>query len=157
MVQLAVVGQRRVARAPGAQGDPSAAFVKGERRRLFPIYSAGNFIEATPETRSLQAGETKYGKPILDRVITSGLTLAEGAKCVLLSFDATIRSNLSVAPPIDLLCYREGSLRVEVRVDIAEDDAYFAALRADYSRGLLELFEQWPEPGWIATSESASR
>jgi putative proteasome-type protease len=89
-------------------GDPSATFLfggqlKGDRHRLFLIYPAGNFIEATPETPFLQAGETKYGKPILDRVITYESTLAEAAKCAFISFDATMRSNLSVAPPIDLL------------------------------------------------------
>jgi putative proteasome-type protease len=136
------------------QGDPSATSLfagqlREERHRLFLIYSAGNFIEATPETPFLQAGETKYGKPILDRVITYEASLAEAAKCALLSFDATMRSNLSVAPPIDLLCYRAGSLRAEIRIDIAEDDAYFGKLRADYSRGILELFKQLPEPGWI--------
>jgi putative proteasome-type protease len=136
------------------QGDPSATFLfagqlKGERHRLFLVYSAGNFIEATPETPFLQAGETKYGKPILDRVITYDASLADAAKCALLSFDATMRSNLSVAPPIDLLCYRANSLRAETRIDIAEDDAYFGTLRADYSRGILELFKQLPEPEWI--------
>jgi putative proteasome-type protease len=135
-------------------GDPSATFLfagqlSGERHRLFLIYPAGNFIEATPETPFLQAGETKYGKPILDRVITYEASLAEAAKCALLSFDATMRSNLSVAPPIDLLCYREGSLSAEMRDDIAEDDAYFGRLRADYSRGILELVKRLPDPEWI--------
>jgi putative proteasome-type protease len=135
-------------------GDPSATFLfagqlSGERHRLFLIYPAGNFIEATPETPFLQAGETKYGKPILDRVISYQSTLVAAAKCALLSFDATMRSNLSVAPPIDLLCYREGSLRAEMRVDIAEDDPYFGRLRADYSRGILELVKRLPDPDWI--------
>jgi putative proteasome-type protease len=142
------------------QGDPSATFLfagqlEGERHRLFLIYSAGNFIEATPETAFLQAGETKYGKPILDRVITYESSLAEAAKCALLSFDATMRSNLSVAPPIDLLCYRADSLRPEIRIDIAEDDAYFGKLRADYSRGILELFKQLAEPNWVPVSGDA--
>ena len=97
-------------------GDPSACFLfagqlEGGRHRLFLIYPAGNFIEATPETPFLQVGETKYGKPILDRVITYEASLAAAAKCALLSFDATIRSNLSVAPPIDLLCYRRQPAR----------------------------------------------
>jgi putative proteasome-type protease len=143
------------------QGDPSATFlfagqIEGERHRLFLVYSAGNFIEATRETPFLQAGETKYGKPILDRVISHDSSLAEAAKCALLSFDATMRSNLSVAPPIDLLCYHAGSLRADVRVDIAEDDAYFARLRADYSRGILDLFKRLPDPDWTEASEAAS-
>ena len=133
-----------------------AGQLSGERHRLFLLYPAGNFIEATPETPFLQAGETKYGKPILDRVITYRSTLAEAAKCALLSFDATMRSNLSVAPPIDLLCYREGRLRAEVRSSIADDDPYFGKLRADYSSGILGLFKRLPDPDWIATGQAAS-
>jgi putative proteasome-type protease len=134
------------------QGDPSATFLFGgqvqdEPHRLFLIYPAGDFIEATPETRFLQAGETKYGKPILDRVITHKASLAQATKCALLSFDATMRSNLSVAPPIDLLWYRAGSLRAEVR-SIA-GDAYFGRLRARYRRGILDLFERLPDPDWV--------
>jgi putative proteasome-type protease len=141
-------------------GDPSATFLfagqlSGERHRLFLIYPAGNFIEATPETPFLQAGETKYGKPILDRVITYEAGLAEATKCALLSFDATMRSNLSVAPPIDLLCYRAGSLRAEMRVDIAKDDAYFSRLRAEYSRGILDLVQRLPAPGWMGAAAAA--
>lgn len=83
-------------------------------------------------------------------MITYEASLTEAAKCALLSFDATVRSNLSVAPPIDLLCYRAGSLRAAMRVDIAEDDAYFGQLRADYSRGILELVQRLPDPDWIA-------
>jgi len=142
-------------------GDPGASFlfagqVRGERHRLFLIYPAGNFIEATRETPFLQAGETKYGKPILDRVIGYDSSLAEAAKCALLSFDATMRSNLSVAPPIDLLCYREGSLQADVRADIAENDAYFGKLRADYSRGILDLFKRLPDPDWVASGDPAA-
>ena len=140
-------------------GDPSATFLfagqlKGGRHRLFLIYPAGNFIEATPETPFLQAGETKYGKPILDRVITHEASLAEATKCALLSFDATMRSNLSVAPPIDLLCYRAGSLKADIRVDIAEDDPYFTDLRVHYGSGILDLFKRLPEPDWIEATDA---
>ena len=140
-------------------GDPSATFLfggqlEGGRHRLFLIYPAGNFIEATPETPFLQAGETKYGKPILDRVIGYQSTLAEAATCALLSFDATMRSNLSVAPPIDLLCYRAGSLRAEVRSSIAEDDPYLDKLRARYGRGILELFKRLPAPDWLEAADA---
>ena len=139
-------------------GDPSATLLfggqlKGDRHRLFLIYPAGNVIEATPETPFLQAGETQYGKPILDRVITCEASLAEAAKCALLWFDATMRSNLSVAPPIDLLCFREGSLRAEMRNSIADDDPFFAKLRARYGRGILALFKRLPDPDWIVPNE----
>lgn len=135
-------------------GDPAGSFLfagqlRGGRHRLFLIYPAGNFIEATAETPFLQVGETKYGKPILDRVITPDASLAEAAKCVLLSFDATMRSNLSVAPPIDLFCYTADSLSAENRIEITADDPYFAKLRARYGRGILELFRRLPNPNWI--------
>jgi putative proteasome-type protease len=138
-----------------AHGDPGASFllagqIKGGRHRLFQIYTAGNFIEATPETPFLQIGETKYGKPILDRVISYDSGLAEAAKCILLSFDATMRSNLSVAPPIDLLCYPEGSLCADLRIDIQAADPYFAGLREQFGEGMLDLFARLPNPDWIA-------
>ena len=143
-----------------AHGDPGASFlfagqIKGGPQRLFQIYTAGNFIEATPETPFLQIGETKFGKPILDRVISYESSLAEAAKCVLLSFDASMRSNLSVAPPIDLLCYPEGSLGAGLRIDIQDADPYFAALRSGYGKGLLELFERLPDPAWVASGGPA--
>ena len=134
-------------------GDASATFLfagqlRSGRHRLFLIYPAGNFIEATPETPFLQAGETKYGKPILDRVITYRSSLAAAAKCALLSFDLTMRSNLSVAPPIDIWCYRADSLVADLRIDIQEDDAYLAALREQFGAGMLDLFHHLPDPAW---------
>ena len=140
-------------------GDPSANFLfagqlAGGRHRLFLIYPAGNFIEATPETPFLQAGETKYGKPILDRVITYDASLAAAAKCALLSFDSTMRSNLSVAPPIDMLCYPADSLCAGIRVDIQEDDPYLVMLREQFGAGMLDLFRRLPEPGWVDQPKS---
>ena len=85
--------------------------IKGEAPRLFRMYAEGNFIEAGEDTPFLQTGEAKYGKPIIDRVITADTTLADATKCVLVSFDSTMRSNLSVGMPIDLLCYERDSLR----------------------------------------------
>ena len=79
--------------------------LKGEVPRLFRIYAEGNFIEAAEETPFLQTGEAKYGKPIIDRVIAPATTLADATKCILVSFDSTMRSNLSVGMPIDLVCY----------------------------------------------------
>lgn len=136
-------------------GDPGASFLfagqlRGGRHRLFLIYPAGNFIEATAETPFLQIGETKYGKPILDRVITPATSLAEAAKCALLSFDSTMRSNLSVAPPIDLMLYRADSLCADLRIDVQESDPYFAGLRQQFGQGMLELFARLPNPDWIA-------
>lgn len=133
--------------------DSSASFlfggqIVGEPPRLFHIYAEGNFIEATPETPFFQIGETKYAKPILDRVITSRLTLTEAAKCVLLSIDSAMRSNLSVGPPIDLLCYERDALSVGMHRRIAESDGYLDAIREQWGRGLLRVFAELPDPYW---------
>ena len=92
--------------------------IAGEPPRLFRIYAEGNFIEASLETPYLQTGETKYGKPIIDRVITRSTSLNDAAKCVLVSFDSTMRSNLSVGMPIDVICYQSDSLEVRMLLPI---------------------------------------
>jgi putative proteasome-type protease len=134
----------------GPYGDPAGNFlvsgqIGGETHRLFQIYAAGNFVEATSRTPFLQIGETKYGKPILDRSLTPQHALDEAAKLALLSFDATIRSNLSVAPPIDLIAYRADSFTAEL-VTIDEDDPYWTAMRQAYSQGLSALVAGLPDP-----------
>jgi putative proteasome-type protease len=110
------------------------------RPRLFNIYAAGNFIEATPDTPFFQIGEHKYGKPILDRVARSDMELGEAAKMVLLSFDSTLRSNLSVGLPIDLLTYETGTLKVEHTKRIGLDDPYFKMLSSEWSKALRTAF-----------------
>jgi putative proteasome-type protease len=122
--------------------------IRGEPPRLFSIYSAGNFIEATSETTYFQIGESKYGKPIIDRVITRSTPLADAAKCVLVSFDSTMRSNLSVGMPIDLLCYERDSLEVSKRRRFDDGDAYFTALSHDWGEGTRQVFRQLPELIW---------
>ena len=116
--------------------------------RLFRIYAEGNFIEAGMETPFLQTGETKYGKPIIDRVITRSTPLADAAKCVLVSFDSTMRSNLSVGMPIDLICYERDSLEVRMRRRFEEGDAYFSLLRNDWSEGTRRVFRELPDLRW---------
>lgn len=122
--------------------------IAGEKPRLFNIYAAGNFIEAVPETPYFQIGEIKYGKPILDRVIGSRSNLDEGAKCVLISFDSTIRSNLSVGLPIDLFQYRADSFSIEGMHRITDSDSYFNGLRKAWSEGLKRVFSELPNPDW---------
>src|SRR6201999_708639 len=100
--------------------------LKGEPMRLFRLYAEGNFIEASDDTLFLQTGEAKYGKPIIDRVITGSTNLTDATKCVLVSFDSTIRSNLSVGMPIDLLCYQRDALVVGKRRRFELGDPYFA-------------------------------
>jgi putative proteasome-type protease len=122
--------------------------ISGEAMRLFRIYAEGNFIEAGEDTPYLQTGETKYGKPVIDRVITRSTPLAHATKCVLVSFDSTMRSNLSVGMPIDLLCYEAGSLEVRRRRRFDEGDDYFTSLGRAWSEGTRRVFRELPELGW---------
>jgi len=122
--------------------------IRSEPLRLFRIYAEGNFIEAEEATPYFQTGETKYGKPIIDRVITRHTPLPDATKCVLVSFDLTMRSNLSVGMPIDLICYERGSFEVRMRRRLDADDAYFAGLSRDWSEGTRKVFRQLPELAW---------
>jgi putative proteasome-type protease len=122
--------------------------ISGEPLRLFRIYSEGNFIEAGADTPYFQTGETKYGKPIIDRVITRFTPLADATKSVLVSFDSTMRSNLSVGMPIDLICYERDSLEVQKRRRFDHGDTYFTALSHEWSEGTRQVFRQLPELLW---------
>jgi putative proteasome-type protease len=114
--------------------------IEGERPRLFQIYSEGNFIEAADDTPFLQIGEHKYGKPILDRVADVRMRLGEAAKLVLLSFDSTLRSNLSVGMPIDILLYERDSLDIRRMKRLEQDDEYFRNLSSSWSDALRTAF-----------------
>jgi putative proteasome-type protease len=122
--------------------------IKGEAMRLFMVYSAGNFIEATRETCFYQVGESKYGKPILDRVLTPATPLDEAAKCALVSMDSTLKSNLSVGLPLDLLVYREGDFRSDHVVCIDDSNPYFRMIRSTWGQRLHEVFEGIDDPRW---------
>jgi len=122
--------------------------IDGEPMRLFRTYAEGNFIEAGTDTHFFQTGETKYGKPILDRVLTKQTPVADATKCVLVSFDSTMRSNLSVGMPIDLACYRKDSLQVNLRRRFDSGDEYFSALSHDWSEGTRQVFRRLPELSW---------
>lgn len=122
--------------------------IKGEKPRLFYIYAAGNFIETCAETPYFQIGETKYGKPIVDRVVKHHSDMMDVVKCVLISFDSTIRSNVSVAAPIDLLLYRKDSFHADCHQRITENDAYYAKVRQGWSEGLRTVFSALPSPDW---------
>ncbi len=123
--------------------------IRGEAPRLFSLYAAGNFIEATAETTYFQIGESKYGKPILDRVIRRSSSLSEGAKCALVSMDSTIRSNLAVGLPLDLVIIKRDRFAVARHMSIDAEDAYFASLRARWSDALRDAFARLPEPEWL--------
>ena len=131
-------------------GSFNANFILGgqigsEVPRLFHIYPEGNFIEATDDTPYFQIGEHKYGKPIIDRVAQPTMRLGEAAKLALLSFDSTLRSNLSVGLPIDLLIYERDCLDVRRQKRIEQDDEYFRKLSAAWSEALRSAFAKIEE------------
>ena len=136
--------------------DSSASFIvggqlRGEEPRLFRVYSEGNFIESTPETLYFQIGESKYGKPVIDRVIQTDTSLLEATKCLLVSFDSTMRSNISVGLPIDLLIYERDSLKISYRHHIVETDPYFNMIHSRWGAGLRKVFTELPNPDWNVT------
>ncbi|MBM4254582.1 MAG: peptidase [Deltaproteobacteria bacterium] len=122
--------------------------IKGEAMRMFLVYSAGNFIEATRETCFFQIGESKYGKPVLDRLIAPSTPLDTAAKCALVSMDSTLKSNLTVGLPLDLLVYREGELRSDQVVCIDDSNPYFHMIRSTWGQRLREVFDGLEDPHW---------
>jgi len=134
--------------------DFSASFIlagqlKGGQLRVFMIYDAGNFIEAMGDTIYFQIGEVKYGKPILDRIISRDLSLNDAAKCALISFDSTMRSNVSVGPPLDLMIYRRDSLKPGFTIRLEDDDPYLQAVREGWGGAIHKAFHDIiHDPGW---------
>lgn len=122
--------------------------IKGEAMRMFLVYAAGNFIEATRETCYFQIGESKYGKPVLDRLIVPTTPLDTAAKCALVSMDSTLKANLSVGLPLDLLVYQEGALRSDQIVCIDEGNPYFHMIRSTWGQRLREVFDSLEDPSW---------
>ena len=133
--------------------DSSANFivggqVRGEPARLFQVYGEGNFIEATADTPYFQIGESKYGKPVIDRVVTRATSLSAATKCILVSFDSTMRSNISVGLPIDLVSIETDALRVKSQRRIDENDPYFRMVHVQWGEGLRRVFAELPDPDW---------
>ena len=122
--------------------------IKGEAMRLFLVYSAGNFIEATRETCFFQIGESKYGKPVLDRMVTPATGLDEAAKCALVSMDSTLKSNLSVGLPLDLLVYERDRFATDKIACIDEHNPYFHMIRSTWGQKLRQIFESIEDPHW---------
>ena len=138
-------------RQAGVEFNASMIFggqIKGEGMRLFQVYSAGNFIEATPETQYFQIGESKYGKPVLDRVISPATPLDEAAKCALVSMDSTLKSNLSVGLPLDLVVYEVDSYQTDKVVCIDENNPYMRMLHSNWGQKLREVFDSIEDPMW---------
>ncbi|NGZ87078.1 proteasome-type protease [Duganella aceris] len=130
--------------------------IKGERCRLFQVYSAGNFIESHDENTYFQIGEAKYGKPIIDRVVTPATSLDDAAKCALISMDSTLRSNVSVGLPLDMLVYENNALAVTHFVTIDERNQYFQMIRNTWGDQLKRVFEGLDCPVWDAAPDATS-
>jgi putative proteasome-type protease len=122
--------------------------IKGQDPSIFQVYAAGNFIEATVETPYFQIGEAKYGKPILDRVITQATPLKEAAKCALISMDSTLKSNISVGLPLDLLIYPKNDLRTDHLMVIDEKNEYFKMIHETWGKRLRQVFSEIEDPVW---------
>lgn len=134
--------------------DASATFIvggqiAGEAPRLFLVYTEGNFIEASNDTPYFQSGEIKYGKPVIDRVLRSDLSIEDAVKLTLVSFDSTMRSNVSVGLPIDLLAYRADSLAVTMERRLDADDEYLREVGRRWNEGLKQAFAAVPYPDWL--------
>jgi putative proteasome-type protease len=119
--------------------------IRGSLPRLFMIYPEGNFIEATDDTPFFQIGETKYGKPIIVRAYERTMSFAETVKLMLVSFDSTLKSNLSVGLPLDLLFYEKDSFKVGVKKRIGQDDPYYRTISSGWSDALKAAFQQLPD------------
>ena len=130
--------------------------IRGESMRLFLVYSAGNFIEATRETCFFQIGESKYGKPVLDRMMRPSTPLDEAAKCVLVSMDSTLKSNLSVGLPLDLAIYEADRFESSQIVCIDELNPYFQMIRSSWGEKLRQAFEAIDDPQWNVDQSAAA-
>ncbi|EGB99850.1 MULTISPECIES: proteasome-type protease [Pseudomonas] len=131
--------------------DLSSSFIVGGQiaggpMAIYNVYAQGNFFQATRDTPFLQLGESKYGRPILDRNLEYRTPLDEALRCGLISFDSTIRSNLSVGMPLDLLVYRADALEAPQPIRIASDDAYYQQIRRQWGEGLKTLLAELPAP-----------
>lgn len=129
--------------------------IQGETMRLFNVYAAGNFVEAGIDgVCYFQIGESKYGKPVIDRVVTPDTPLQEAAKCALISMDSTLKSNLSVGLPLDLLVYKADSLQANQLINIDESNAYFRMIRSSWGQRLRDVFDSIPDPSWDQAASS---
>jgi len=129
--------------------------IKGEGMRLFMVYAAGNFIEATSETPYFQIGESKYGKPVLDRVLTPDTPLEAAAKCALVSMDSTMKSNLSVGLPLDLVVYQVNAMQTDRIICIDADNPYYRMLHSSWGQKLREVFDSLDDPAWDGAASEA--
>ncbi|AFY71434.1 20S proteasome A and subunit Bs [Thalassoporum mexicanum PCC 7367] len=129
--------------------------LQDEAPELYLIYSQGNFIQATQETPFLQIGETKYGKPLLDRTITYQTPWRAAAKCALLSIDSTMKSNISVGPPINLIGYEHNSFQINHQLTLKLGAPYLVKIRKSWESVVKEAFDRMPDIDWDHHQEAA--
>lgn len=122
--------------------------IKGQEPELFMIYSQGNCIQSSKDTPFLQIGETKYGKPILDRILKFDTPLKAAAKCALLSIDSTMKSNISVGPPINLMMYQKDTFKIEHQLRLGLGDPYLIKIRQHWEMALRDAFDRMADVDW---------
>lgn len=122
--------------------------IAGETPEIFLIYPQGNYISASPETPYLQIGENKYGKPILDRIITPATSLEDAARCAMVSLDSTIRSNVSVGLPIELAIHTRDEIRDPYHLKLSQNSPMYKSLQKSWSEGLHRAFRRLPRFDW---------
>ena len=130
-----------------------ASFILGgqigkEEPEIYLIYPQGNYISVSPTKPYLQIGEIKYGKPILDRIISPETSLEDAARCALVSLDSTMRSNLSVGPPVELLIYRNGQFKIDHHLSLEMESDFYQAIYQGWNDGLKNAFDQLPRFEW---------
>ncbi|HSS65690.1 MAG TPA: 20S proteasome subunit A/B [Gammaproteobacteria bacterium] len=131
--------------------------IRGEPHGLFLVYPQGNYISASPETPYLQIGESKYGKPMLDRIIDSSLSLNDAARLSLVSLEATVRSNITVGPPFQLAIYPRDSFALARHVTIKENSRFYLAFKSAWQDGLKEAFAKLPRFEWETEGDKVTR
>lgn len=130
-----------------------ASFILGgqigkEKQEIYLIYPEGNYISVSPTKPYLQIGETKYGKPILDRIVTPEITLEDAARCALVSLDSTMRSNLSVGPPFELVICPKDQYKIEHHLTLDVESPLYQAMTKGWSDGLKDAFAKLPRFEW---------
>ena len=131
--------------------------ILGHKPAVYMVYPQGNYISTSSDTTYLQIGESKYGKPILDRILTPDVSLQTAAMCALVSMDSTIRSNLSVGPPIELSIYPRDSLAPGKYYRFEEDSEYLRQLKKNWDQSLKDSFKKLPPVAWSATWDKETK
>jgi len=122
--------------------------IAGQASEIFMIYPQGNYVSASPETPYLQIGENKYGKPILDRIITPSTSLEDAARCALVSLDSTIRSNISVGPPVELAIHKIDAIVEPYYSKLTLNSPMYKSLQKQWNEGLRRAFKRLPRFEW---------